>query len=938
MSAPTVFISYSHKDEEWKDRLVTHLRVLQMEHILDVWDDRRIGAGDDWYPEILDAMGRASVAILMVSADFLTSEFILGEEVPHLLQRREKEGLRVFPVIVKPCAWKRVKWLARMQVRPKDGRPLSAGDEHQIDADLSAIAEEIADMMGRAAKETAPEGYVPIAPEKISLAKLPSTNPDLFGRDKELAMLDAAWGNDSTNVVSLVAFGGVGKTALVSKWLLQMGADKYRGAERVYGYSFYSQGAAEGRQASADPFIAAALGWFGDPDPTAGSPWDKGERLAELIRKHRTLLILDGLEPLQYPPGEMEGRLKDPGLQSLLQELARHNPGMCIVTTRLKVDDIKHCLGMSVEHINLENLSPEAGAELLKSLGVEGTDDELGEAVGEFGGHALALTLLGSLLKEAYDGDIRCRREIGPLEEEMGGGGHARRVMESYERWLGEGTELSILRLMGLFDRPAEGGALAELRKAPVIPGLTDALFHQEEGFSVRDLFLSKKQEPLSDRDWDRAVMKLRHARLLLEKDISQPGTLDAHPLVREHFGEKLKESNPDAWKEAHSRLYEYYKSQSKESPDTVEDIAVLFAASAHCCQAGRHQEAYDEYRERICRDNDYFKTFKLCAFGLELAALSYFFDPPWCEPVTALTEDAKVAVLNLAGFRLQALGRLAEAAQTMQAGLETLVSRENWEKAALAAEALSEIHLTIGDLVRALGCARQSVDLAEHSGDAFTRVHTRTALADVLHQAGILQEAEATFHEAEAMQKSRQPGQPILHSVQGFRYCDLLLGQGKYREVQIRSSQAIEIAMPDSWLLDIALNYLSLGRSHLLSGQQAGTIDLVQAEVYLEQAVDGLRQAGMQQYLPLALLARAQLHRARGESERAERDLGEAMTIATRGGMGLHQADCHLEYARLYLAMDEKSKAQESLAAAREMIGRMGYHRRDGEVEALEG
>jgi len=149
MAKPTVFISYSHEDEAWKDRLVTHLGVLQSQGLLDLWDDRRIGAGEDWEREIEKAMATASAAVLLVSADFLTSAFILGEEVPRLLERRDrdKESLRIFPVIVKPCAWKQVKWLARMQVRPQDGRPLSAGDEHRIDADLAAIAEEVAAIM-----------------------------------------------------------------------------------------------------------------------------------------------------------------------------------------------------------------------------------------------------------------------------------------------------------------------------------------------------------------------------------------------------------------------------------------------------------------------------------------------------------------------------------------------------------------------------------------------------------------------------------------------------------------------------------------------------------------------------------------------------------------------------------------------------------------------
>jgi hypothetical protein len=274
-------------------------------------------------------MARASVAVLLVSADFLTSDFILGKEVPRLLKRRDEQGLRVFPVIVRPRAWKRVKWLARMQVRPTDGRPLSGGDGHRIETDLAAVAEEVAAIFDRATGEPTPKGYVPLGPEKISLAKLPSTSPDLFGREKELATLGAAWDDPKTHVLSLVAWGGVGKTVLVNRWLLEMGKEDYRGAERVYGWSFYSQGAAEGKQASADQFIDAALRWFGDPEPEAGTPWDKGERLAELVSQRRTLLlVLDGLEPLQNPPSVETGRLRDPALSCLLRALARHNPGL----------------------------------------------------------------------------------------------------------------------------------------------------------------------------------------------------------------------------------------------------------------------------------------------------------------------------------------------------------------------------------------------------------------------------------------------------------------------------------------------------------------------------------------------------------------------------------------------------------------------------------
>jgi hypothetical protein len=281
-----------------------------------------------------------------------------------------------------------------------------------------AIVKEIKSIIGRSGQEAKNKYFIPLAPEKISLAKLPSTNPELFGREEELAILDAAWDNPRTNIVSLVAWGGVGKTAIVNTWLSKMRRDNFRGAERVFGWSFYSQGAAEGRQASADQFIASALRWFGDPEPDAGSPWEKGERLAECIRKQKTLLILDGMEPLQHPFREEGGRIRDPGLQSLVRELANHIPGLCVITTRLDVDDLKDFTGTTVENGHLEHLSPEAGMELLKHLGVKGADDKIKQAVRDFDGHALALMLLGTYLSIVYNGDVQKRDRIARLTKE----------------------------------------------------------------------------------------------------------------------------------------------------------------------------------------------------------------------------------------------------------------------------------------------------------------------------------------------------------------------------------------------------------------------------------------------------------------------------------------------------------------------------------------
>jgi len=219
------------------------------------------------------------------------------------------------------------------------------------------------------------------------------------------------------------------------------------------------------------------LTWFGDPDPRIGTAWEKGERLAKLISHRRTLLILDGLEPLQNPPGAQEGRLRDPSLQALLKELAAFNTGLCVITTRLPVADIADHERTSAPRRDLEHLSSDAGAKLLGALGVKGDEPELRSASDEFSGHCLALTLLGSYLTDAHSGDIGSRREVsGRLSHDVRQGVHARKVMESYQTWFGDGPELSVLRMLGLFDRPADEKAIEALLRQPAIPGLTEAL------------------------------------------------------------------------------------------------------------------------------------------------------------------------------------------------------------------------------------------------------------------------------------------------------------------------------------------------------------------------------------------------------------------------------------------------------------------------------
>src|SRR4029077_15061115 len=98
--------------------------------------------------------------------------------------------------------------------------------------------------------------------------RLPITGSDVFGREEDLAFLDRAWANKDVNVVTIVAWAGVGKSTLVNQWLRRMATNHYCSAELVFGWSFYRQGTT-GDTSSADEFLAAALTWFGDQEHPA---------------------------------------------------------------------------------------------------------------------------------------------------------------------------------------------------------------------------------------------------------------------------------------------------------------------------------------------------------------------------------------------------------------------------------------------------------------------------------------------------------------------------------------------------------------------------------------------------------------------------------------------------------------------------------------------
>lgn len=901
----TLFISYSHKDQEWLKRLRPHLDVLEhLGHVIP-WDDRSIETGSEWYEEIKGKLQASRAAVLLISPDFLASKFCMKEEIPFMLEQVEESGLLLVPILLRPCAWKAVPWLKARQMTPGEGKTVSQHykEPDQYDELFAEIAVFISEKLAEA---PSPPPLPPPPAIPVDISRLPTSGRELFGRKDELAFLDEAWESATTTVVSLVAWGGVGKSALVNRWLEGLAKQGWGGAARVFGWSFYSQGSHENSATSADDFIDTALRWFGDKNPTEGSAWDKGERLAELVRAEKTLLVLDGLEPLQWLQGD-EGRVKDPALATLLEHLAERNPGLVVITTRQHVAGLEDYKG-AIDR-KLDWLTPAAGRALLRTRGVAGDDASLEAMSASFENHALAVSLLARFLTQPGSPGLaaipaRPRHDCKPEERAP------RRVLAAFADTLGEGPERQVLRLLGLFDRPAAPDELRALRAAPAIAGLTDRL----EAAGA----------------WESALARLRDLGLIAKAPkagCAADGGLDAHPLVRTHFADDLPEA---AAKAGHDRLYRHLTAKAKLLPDTLAELRPLYLAIPHGVAAGHAQAVLEEvYWRRILRGDQSYSVKKLGTHGADLAALATFFAPPWSRPLPALSGAARAFLLNAAGFCLRGLGRLAETVEPSQAALEMATQQQNWQNAARQADNICELLVTLGRLSEALTTGRQAVELADRCGGAFFRMLTRATLADALHQSGEAAEAGRWFVEAEAMQREWQPAYPLLYSVRGFQYCDLLLGQGQVGEVRRRSVQLIQWQQPSDSILDIALDHLSLGLAEAAAGEASA------AAGSLECVVDGLRRAGVQDNLSRGLLARAAFRREQGQFGAAGRDLAEVRRIAGRGGMRLFLIDAELEEVRLRRA-EGRAVDPEIFPRLRAAIAETGYHRRDAELKAL--
>ena len=121
--AAKTFLSYSRKDERYKNYLVDHLSALTRQGLIEEWDDREIEAGEEWEKEVLKHFNEADIILCLISANFISSQYCYNVEMQGALDRRKVGLVKVIPILLKECAWKNTPF-HELQMIPRDGQAI----------------------------------------------------------------------------------------------------------------------------------------------------------------------------------------------------------------------------------------------------------------------------------------------------------------------------------------------------------------------------------------------------------------------------------------------------------------------------------------------------------------------------------------------------------------------------------------------------------------------------------------------------------------------------------------------------------------------------------------------------------------------------------------------------------------------------------------------
>lgn len=715
-------------------------------------------------------------------------------------------------------------------------------------------------------------------------------SPHFRGRDALLVELESWWSDPASpdRVVSLVAPGGTGKTAVTERFLQTARAKPRRAG--LFVWSFYEA-------PEVDRFFREALAYFaGDAESDASGRLSRLQTALSDGRPH--LLVLDGMEVIQSEGGghRLRGQLEDHALRLFLRSLATGlGHTHALVTSRFPLVDLEAWRDAGHRVHSLPDLEPVAARSVLNDWGVHGDAKTLDALADDVGRHALSLAVLGSYLSSCAGGDAAKASELrlDAAAEDDPRAAKLHRVLMAYSAALSN-RERELLASLTAFPR----GVAVELLKIAVDVLGPDAALAGCESMALNQL-----------------LERLRKLGLVFAYEHGAERLWSAHPFLRAHFA-GLKIADPAR---VHDALQTHFAGGLDRRPrqPAVDPAAIDHYEQVieHTRLAGREQEAFDIFWYALGRYNHL--GAKLGEFTRGARILSGFADGGEPARMTdRLPQSERAALLSDWGHFVKDLGDLNTARLCHREALSAY-QRLREPKNLLGCHInLSDIETRIGLLKIARTHAEEAMSLIGAAGRSSRiepiepmnwslRAPSLAMAGKLHHMLGDAASAKRAF--AKAVDATGGMPEPISHRLRANWLRDL----GRIREARSSAQMSLAANEKHQWMRDVA-------RCRALLGELALPDDLPGAREHLAAARRWCERTGDVTATLDANLLAAQIARAAGDLVSAQAEVAAGLLLAEGCGLVIDQIRLRIEQSRIQL---DAGEVRAALAAARRAL-----------------
>ena len=674
----------------------------------------------------------------------------------------------------------------------------------------------------------------------VPVAWVPPVEPvaHFTGRADELARLDRWAADPQVSLIGVTAWGGAGKTALVTHWIDQAGGTGRRpGIRGVFGWSFYAD-------PSADDWAAELLKWarqhFGIV--VAGTGRAAAVLLA-LLRAVPVVLVLDGLEVAQEGPAGGEfGRLLDGTLREVLAGACQQeHGGLVVLTSRFPFADLETFDGTTARMLDVPPFTPAEGAALLTAGGGNWlAEQDRRDLVAAVDGHALAVSVLAGLLA-----DRPAAADLAALRADLGAAAR---------------TDARVGKVLGFYgDRLAEADryllAAVCLFARPVTPAAVLAVA-AHEAFGGR----------LADWTPDAVAVAVRD-RLAGLASWHPDGTISAHPLVRDAFRPLALEAAQTAAGTSLAGLPAGKVASRADALRVVEAIELLL-------DAGHWSEADDLHTSRCSGPPSVWLTLPAARLG-QRAATAFVAPARHTACATHLSPSRVGYYRNAVGLYAMYAGDLATARDYLPLGVQQARDIGSTTNVAIGLENLAECLGLLGQVGPARDAAVEALVYAQATSDREKISDVHSHLGWVAGLSGDAAVAEEQFTAADQIEVADGPDGDHLDSIIGVWWAEWLARTGRRGPAHTLTIRNIATCRENGWNASLARCERVLGLLALAAG------DITLAAGHLEAAAATFRDGDYLTELAATLPVLADCARAAGDLAAADRHVTEAITIA---------------------------------------------------------